>query len=49
MENDDTQAKENEKQVIIFTFEDMDKTKFDLIPGKETLMLFSRERFDLSL
>ncbi|MDR0320570.1 MAG: hypothetical protein LBI28_03635 [Treponema sp.] len=49
MENDDMPPEEPEKQIIRYTPDDLDETKFNLIPGKEVLMLFSEEKYDPSL
>jgi len=53
MENEDAPLNEAEKtaetQTITYTSRDIDRTRFDLEPGKETLMLFNGEEFESSL
>jgi len=48
MENDENTQGEKEKQIIKYTDDDIDKTGFELIPGKQTVMLLAGEKHDLS-
>ncbi len=48
MENDEEKKEEENKQIIMFTKNDLGITKFDLIAGKEVIMLFNERKPDSS-